>query len=300
MKNEEIQNILNWYLTNKEAIPNMMELVGILCEIPVAEDVDLDLANQLIILEINRLLEKGIVPDIKDSFVQMILELREKSFSDVIISDNFGLFLKRMVSIVLYLKTLEGKSNGEPIVYRNVEEYVSLLDLKDKLLEEGEIFSDFVLDNIAYISIHYQNAEVQLPIKYTSIRTWANFRVNPNESILQSMDAYVYPTRLQELLNLFDNGYIVPLDLVLDCIRDLSSDSNFKSTLQKIDQANLSEIVFGEVLNSIVLYAKFGPDFWHYTADVLHYQPSQEELDYIENKKKENEVLEIQYSTNPS
>ena len=300
MEEERMRNVLKWYVDNKEADPNIFELVEVLSQVSRSDNINLEMASVLADLEIDRLFKNKIIFDEKDNLIQMIREIKDKVISGEEISYEEEDFVKSLSGISFYLKTNEARNNGEKTVYDNRDEFVTLFDLREKMLDNGLKYSDNMRSNYDFIYAHYKNDLVALPGRF-SISAIANKRAlnsgNKFMEMLEQVKPYVYPERIQELIDYCEKDDMLPTGIAFQTIIDLGVGIDFDTVLNKIEQAELSEWGLSDTCNVALMFAKNGPDFWQYVSEKNNYTISQENLDYLNNRKEENLKLESMHNS---
>lgn len=296
MENERMQNVFNWYNENKESDPNMFELVEVLSQVSRSETKNFDLVSALTGLEIGRLFSNGIVLSEEDSLVQLIQEIRQKVLEGKVISQETEDFTKSLAGVTFYIKTQESRqTEGNHFVYDNTDEYIRLLDMKDKVVDSGEDYTETMRNNIDYIAVHYKNNQRTMPTRHT-MEGRANDRSDSSEAkvlyMISEVEPYVYPERVPELIEYCQTNYLLPIDTALEIIRELAINPDFDAVMENLDNRNLSSLGWRNVLGAALMFAKNGPDFFLYAMDKKGISVLKENEEYASRRKEENLKLE--------
>ena len=293
MINERLQGVLNWFKENPNSNPNMYELVEVLSQASRDEEKNEALIKELTKLEVERLINNGIVTSEDDCLVQMVLEVYEQVLGGQQISEEKENYLKMVAGVSFYLKTLE--ANGQEVTYNNTYEYSTLMDHKYELMERGEEISDTVLKNEDLITLRYKN-NIE---SYSYERDKSAIQISPflpiDEKIdnaLELIKPYVYPERLQILSEICHKNKTLPTDMTLTVIRDLGIGVNFDTAEKELDDANLSGLGWSIEMGTIANTAKNGPEFYIHTMEKNGFKITPENMEYLNKLKEENLELE--------
>lgn len=295
MENERLENVFKWYGENKESDPNMFELVEVLSQVSRSDDKNLELAAALTDLEIDRLFNNGIVNSEDDPLIKMVREIKDKVVSGEEIPYETEGFVKSLAGVTFYLKTKEAREGNKRTVYDNIDEYVNLFDMREDMINNGGEYTDNMRANFDFITVRF-DTERTLPSRL-SLASRANERaaVTGNDKIMEMVEEvkpYIYPEREQELIDYLKNNTMMPMSLALESIINLAIGMDFDKVVKKIEEADISGWGISTVMNTLLLFAKNGPEFWMYVVSNSGQEVSDENLDFVKNKQVENIELE--------
>ncbi len=258
--------VLNWYKENPSNNPNIYELMEVMCEAARNDELDPETLKELTELEIKRLIDNGIVKSEEDKLVALIREVEERVLGGEVLSDDEELLTKMTAGVAFHIKRSEAET-GKTYTYDNSDEYYRILNARKKVIEEKGILSEAMQNNLSFIDSRYALFRKHLPEGF-GMQDERRAKMEAEKDVtIKMMEAqlkpFVYPERLQELLKYYkQNSVLMPAELIIMTIIDLSLGEKFDSVLEKIDSQKLADTSRFYVLNCIMRYAKNGPDFW--------------------------------------
>ena len=284
-----VEEVLNWYTENDKNDPNMYELIEVLSEYSRNADTSKEKVEDLVKLELSRLINNGIVKDTNDSLISMVMEFAEKALKGEAVPEELENYAKKVAGVSFWLKT--EYSRGAAFEYDNNNEYRKMLELESAAKNAGIEISTSVHSTMDFIKGHCSralNEPKEPPYVYWDMQKEISEKANSRmRALIMTAEPYVYPEKLNQML---ENKNL--LEATIPTVIDLGQGLDFDTVRNRLIERGLSEAFQRFVIAQTVLYAKQGPEFYEFSSKKYGF-----EIDstWLEKLKDENKKLAEKY-----
>lgn len=292
-----VEGVFNWYTEHDKNDPNMCELIEVLSQYSRDADDSKEKVEDLVKLEVERLITNGIIKDQNDLLVKMVMEFADKALKGDAVPQELEDYAKKVASVSFRLKQ-EYSRSGETFDYDNVYEYRDMLKLEDLVKQHGIKISDNIRVLMDYIVVHGNDFIIRERNNHINDVAINNSKFGDSSSKFDAMvmlaEPYVYPEKMKEMIQAAKENYFLPLDVFVDTTIELGQGMDFALIRDRLRNANLSGIGESAVLNHTIYFAKKGPEFYMFMKEKDGERISDAVMDILEGIIEENKKLEEQ------